>query len=142
MIARNAKGHYLPGTSGNPSGRPAGTASLANAARRYFADPPSEFFYNLAAGRAGLERCLVPEFERLVDLVAWVTIVASFDSIERLREVLDRIDPKPNRLAEAAAVLRRPVSPGAPANEEVAAGQTFYEELEGGLSRDSEEPLH
>ena len=104
--------------------------------------PPSDILYARAAEVAGVERDEVPVFERTLELYAWAALVGGLSSIERLREVLDRIDPKPNRLTVEHGPLRRPMQPGAPAEGERAAAEDYYAGLEGTLRPEDDDYLH
>ena len=128
---RDSAGRWLPGCSGNPAGRQDGRPKLSDVLRRMSAEPPEELHYATAAAVLGLERCLVPVVERLVDLYAWVESIRGLASVDAFREVFDRLDPKPQRvdLTTGGAPLRAPVPAGRPENAERDAAEDFYDEL-------------
>lgn len=84
-VTRDDHGRYVPGTSGNPSGRPKGSASLVAALRR-------ELERRTDAGSPGLEAVAA----RLVDL-------AIAGDIRAVREIADRLDGKPTQSLDVSA---------------------------------------
>jgi hypothetical protein len=81
---RDEHGRFLPGTSGNPGGRPKGSVSLATALQR-------ELLRRQESGQAGIEAVAA----RLVDL-------ALAGDLRAVREIGDRIDGKPKQAVDLA----------------------------------------
>ena len=82
---RDEQGRFLPGTSGNPGGRPKGSVSLATALQR-------ELLRRQESGQAGIEAVAA----RLVDL-------ALQGDLRAVREIGDRLDGKPKQAIDLAA---------------------------------------
>lgn len=82
---RDEQGRYLPGTSGNPGGRPKGSVSLVAALRR-------ELERRQDSGQPGIEAVAA----RLVDLAVGGDLRAA-------REIADRLDGKPTQAVDLHA---------------------------------------
>lgn len=82
---RDDHGRYLPGTSGNPGGRPKGSVSLVTSIRR-------ELERRRDLGQPGLEAVAA----RLVDL-------ALEGDLRAVREIGDRLDGKPTQALDVNA---------------------------------------
>lgn len=82
---RDENGRYLPGTSGNPGGRPKGSVSLVAALRR-------ELERRQDSGQPGIEAVAA----RLVDLAVGGDLRAA-------REIADRLDGKPTQAVDLHA---------------------------------------
>lgn len=82
---RDDHGRYLPGTSGNPGGRPKGSVSLVTSIRR-------ELERRQDLGQPGLDAVAA----RLVDL-------ALEGDLRAVREIGDRLDGKPTQALDLHA---------------------------------------
>jgi hypothetical protein len=130
--ARNANGTLRPGcTAAVPKTKSRGV--FAKAAASLHGHPATSEDRMTVANQLGIHAGAIPTRGSdgpmtLGELLAWfITQRALRGSIESLREILDRTDPKPKRLEISGEIIGRrgAVAPGADPNEREAADSYF-----------------
>ncbi len=134
-ITRDKKGRIVAGSGAlNPGGRPKGGGPLTKRFRGLLEDPPTPDLCEAAADVLGLTNpdeiaALCVRFPTFGDLLAHVCARrALHGSVEFLRELGDRVDPKPRRIevsGPGGGPVRGAISGAQNEDEREAAGDYF-----------------
>lgn len=102
MSARSAKGQWLPGTSGNPRGRPKGLRTLTEDLHRVLGEPATadelDALYQALEIPPGLQSLIdfaADRQEAFARALAFRALTGHWQAID---EVFGRLDPKPRAI--------------------------------------------